>query len=101
MARRPSSSHEHARRGDAGELARVRGMAALTEGHRRLVGGRSAAMSFRKKSEVRWLACRSCHGAGDDDLVENLRSKVQRCRWLWVDLAKEEGTGVSAGLGEA
>jgi hypothetical protein len=76
MARRPSSSREHARRGDAGELARVRGMAALTEGRRRLVGDRSAVVSFRKKSDVRWLACRGCHGAGDDDLVGNLRSKA-------------------------
>jgi hypothetical protein len=47
-ARRPSSSCEHARRGDAGELARVRGMAALTEGRRRLVSGRSVAEVFRE-----------------------------------------------------
>jgi hypothetical protein len=58
-------------------------------------------VSFRKKSDVRWLACRSCHGAGDDDLVGNLRGKARRCRRLWVDLAKEEGTGVSAGPVEA
>jgi hypothetical protein len=51
-------------------------MAALTEGRRRLVGDRSAAVSFRKKSDVRWLACRGCHGMGDDDLIGNLRGKA-------------------------
>jgi hypothetical protein len=35
-----------------------------------------AAVSFTKKSDVRWLAYRGGHGAGDDDLVENLRSKA-------------------------
>jgi hypothetical protein len=54
----PSSSREHARRGEAGELARVWGMAVLTEGHWWLVGGRSMAEVFREWSGSRFAACR-------------------------------------------
>jgi hypothetical protein len=77
--------------GIAGELARVWGLARLTVGRRRLVGGRSEAEAFRKWSGLKQAACRGWCARVDAEVVSVLPHRDRQWRWFELDLDTKKG----------